>query len=247
MPAALVPASSDEGYTFLVNLVLASPHNKPDTKPDDKDFNSTVKFQLVVGKHTYGNAAKAARTLVETSHSNCYLTQILNRKLETTTNSNVAVELIYGSGYRTYVKRNEGPEIKSYKQIGIYLSLGTGAEDEQIEKLPILMPDDNLWHHVMNMHDLYDGIIPTLYIRTSDTLFIHPENAKNQSSISLNVPTKRGYWTDAVYEGKREKYPTELPKGVSTRKRKQPEEPKTTEGSNNKKAKDGTLFLTTTV
>jgi hypothetical protein len=241
--ASTTENDAKDDYSFVVNVVLA-PHEKEGVKADDKNFNNEVKFQIVVEKGTYGTAAHAARSLIEDSHANIYLCQIVNRKLEESTVGTVAVEFIYGNGYRTFVTRKEGPELKSFRQMGILLSLGD--EDEDPSKLPYIMPDDNFWHHVMNKYDPSMGA-PTLYIRTSDTLFIHPENTKNQSTIYLNVPTKRGYWTGLTFEGKRDKYPKELPKGV-TRKRKTAEESGTKAiDVDHKKAKKGTFVCVNTV
>jgi hypothetical protein len=250
MQSHLIHTPVDTDETFLVNLVLAPPHVKLDSKEDNTnpDLNCTVKFQIVIGKGTYGSTAEAARKLVETLHSNCYLVPIVNRKLENTTTASVAVELVYGDGYRTLIKRRDGNEIKSYKQIGVHLSLGTGDADESIGSLPILMPTDNLWQHTMNFSDLCtsSGVVPTLYVHTSDTLFLYPVKPENMSCISLDVPTKRGCWTGAVCDGAREAYPTNVPKGTVVRKRKHPDDPavaKTDGGGNKKTKKEGTLLF----
>lgn len=248
MQSQLTPTPVDNDETFLVNLVLAPPHVKLDSKVDitNPDLNSDVKFQIVIGKGTYGSTAEAARKLVETLHSNIYLVPIVNRKLETTSTANVAVELVYGDGYRTLIKRRDGNEIKAYKRIGVHLSLGTGDADESIGSLPILMPTDNLWQHTMNFSDLCssNGVIPTLYVHTSDTLFLYPVKPENTSCISLDVPTKRGYWTGAVCDGAREAYPTNVPKGTIVRKRKHPDDAtKTDGGGGNKKTKKEGMLL----
>ena len=239
----------DSEESFLANLVLAPPQVEQDSKTDhtNADLHSNVKFRIVIGK-SFGSTAQAARKLVESMHSNCYLVPIVNRKLESISSANVAVELVYGAGYRTLIKRRDGNEIKACKRIGVHLSFGTGDEDENIESLPILMPTDDLWLHAMKFTYSCRGAIPTLYIRTSDNLFNDPRARETKSCISLDVPTKRGCWTGAVRDGAREAYPTNLPKGLIIRKRKHPDDAAatkttTTTDDSNKKAKKGGMLL----
>ncbi len=237
MNSSTTEEALDKGYSFLVNVALA-PYDKKSTT-SEAIYNNDIRFQVVITEGVYGTAAHAARRLVEESPSNIFLAPILNRELEDSTVGTAAVELIYGDGYRTFVVRKDGPEPKSCRPVGVHLSIGYDDEEDP-SKLPIIMPDDDFWHHVMNMYDPYNGKgIPTVYIRTSDILFLHPVKPEHQSSIALTVPSKRGFWTGLAFDGKRAKYPEELPKAMS-RKRKQPDEPTPKEGGDKKKGKKGT-------
>lgn len=227
---------TDNSYSFLVNVALA-PYSKIGAKPHENAvYNSSVRFQVVVTKDVFGSVAKAARRFVEDAPSNIFLAPIISRELEDATVASAAVEFVYGDGYRTFVVRKDGPEPKSFRQVGVLLSIG----DDDVEDpstLPILMPDDDFWQHVMNTYDPYSGKgIPTVFIRTSELLFLYPANTEHQSSIALTVPTKRGFWTGLSFDGVRGKYPKELPKGA-TRKRKQIDESSDAakEGGNEKK------------
>jgi hypothetical protein len=232
MNSSTTEEALDKGYSFLVNVALA-PHDKKGST-SEAIYNSDIRFQVVITEGVYGTAAHAARRFVEESPSNIFLAPILNRELEDSTVGTAAVELIYGDGYRTFVVRKDGPEPKSCRPVGIHLSIGH-EDDEDPSKLPIIMPDDDFWHHVMNMYDPYNGKgIPTVYVRTSDILFLHPVKPEHQSSIALAVPSKRGFWTGLAFDGKRAKYPEDLPKAMS-RKRKQPDEPTPKEGGGDKK------------
>jgi hypothetical protein len=237
-----MPVDTYPDPVIVCTLALA-----PAAKPGDANLNSDVRFQIYVEKELYGTAGEAARTLVEESHSNIFLPAILNRVLDPTTIGTIALELVYGSGYRTFMKRKDGPEVKSYKQLGVCLKIGYGTEGEDVTKLPILMPDDDLYTHLVNMAIDLDMSEPSkqpiLYVCTDAPLFMFPTDHKNESSITLNVPTKRGFWTGATYDSNadRERYPTDLPNkaGTVTRKRKKPEEAETKaiEGSNKKPKK----------
>jgi hypothetical protein len=214
---------SDNSYSFLVNVAL-SPYSKKGAKPHENAvFNSSVRFQVVVTKYVFGSVAHAARRFVEQAPSNIFLAPIIARELEDSTVPTAAIEFVYGDGYRTFVTRKDGPEPKSFRQVGVLLSIGDN-DVEDPSTLPFLMPDDDFWLHVMNTYDPYSGKgIPTVYVRTSELLFLHPAKPGHQSAIALTVPTKRGFWTGLSFDGTRHKYPTELPKGA-TRKRKQTDE-----------------------
>eukprot|EP00545_Synedropsis_sp_CCMP1620_P009774 CAMPEP_0119015068 /NCGR_PEP_ID=MMETSP1176-20130426/10539_1 /TAXON_ID=265551 /ORGANISM="Synedropsis recta cf, Strain CCMP1620" /LENGTH=396 /DNA_ID=CAMNT_0006968331 /DNA_START=111 /DNA_END=1302 /DNA_ORIENTATION=- len=239
-----MPVDTYPDPVIVCSLALA-PSSK---KPDDLHTNSDVRFQIYAEKDLYGCVGEAARTLVEESHSNVFLPFILNRILDPTTIGTVALELIYGSGYKTFIQRKDGLDVKSFKQMGICLKIGYGGDDDDVDKLPILMPDDDLYTHLVNMAIDLDMSepqkTPTIYICTGAPLFLFPTEAKNQSTISLVVPNKRGFWTGATYDpsGERESYPKVLPikAGTFTRKRKKPEEAETKaiEGNNKKIKKE---------
>lgn len=219
----------------VCNLALA-----PTGKPDATHANSNVKFQIAVEPMEYGSVSNALRIMCEDSCSNCFLPYIVNRVLEETTIGTVAVELVYGNGFKTYIRRKDGLEVKSFKQLAVNLSIGS-PNAKNIEDMPILMPEDDLYFHVAS-YATATGMKPTLYIRTGGPLFLYPADKSNATSIQLQVPTKRGYWSGATFEGSRESYPKALPtKPTVTRKRKKPEE-----GDNKdkaaapKKAKKGT-------
>jgi hypothetical protein len=230
----------DDDYSFLVNVALA-PYEKKDLTPkEDVLYNHSIRFQAVVSKNGgYGSVAHAARKLVEEAPSNVFLAPILNRELEESTIATAAIELVYGDGYRTMCQRKGGPELKTYRQVGVHLSIG--LEDELYYKdMPILMPDDDFWHHVMNVYDPYNGKgIPTIYIQTNpDIMFLHPIKVERQSSIHLSIVNKRGFWTGLIFDGVRTDYPADLPKTV-TRKRKPVEESPHDVGPEKKKVKSG--------
>jgi hypothetical protein len=232
----------DDNYSFLVNVALA-PYEKKDLTPKEAIlYNHSVRFQAVICKNGgYGTVAYAARKLVEDAPSNVFLAPILNRELEESTIATAAVELIYGDGYRTMCQRKGGPELKTYRQIGVHISIG--FEDEPFDKdMPILMPDDDFWHHVMNVYDPYNGRgIPTVYIHTSpEVMFLHPIKTERQSSIYLSIVNKRGFWTGLIFDGVRAGYPVDLPKTV-TRKRKPIEDSSHEAGPEKKKVKPGEL------
>jgi hypothetical protein len=209
----------EEDPPIIATVALASAAD-----PKDPLTNTNVTFQISVDKDSYGSVANSLRVLLEDSHSSCYLPYICNRVLEESTMSHVAIELIYGNGYRTFIKRKDGPELKSYKQIPVNLCIGAGAADEEVHKLPILMPDDDLYTHLAN--SLEPELNPTIYIRTGGPLFSYPIRTDHQTCITLNVPNKRGYWAGGVYEGTRGKYPSgkEIPSlqagSTAARKRK---------------------------
>ena len=224
-------------YSFLVKVALA-PFSKKGAKPHENAvYNSSVQFQVVITEDDFGSVAHTTRRFVEDAPSNIFLAPIINRELDEATVASAAVEFVYGDGYRTFVVRKDGPEPKSFRQVGVLLSIG----DDDVEDpstLPFRMPDDDFWLQVVNSYDPYSVKgIPTVYIRTSELLFVHPAKTDHESSIALTVPSKRGLGTGLFFDGKRHKYPTELPKGVTSKRKQASESANGAKGGGNEKKK----------
>ena len=114
---------------------------------------------MALTRGIYGSAAQAARTFVEDLLSNAFLAAIANRCLESYATTSTAIEIIYGAGFRTVIKRKAVTEIKSLKQIGVYLSLGKCDCNENIESLPLILPTDDLVDHAVLFAELYLSLI----------------------------------------------------------------------------------------
>lgn len=158
------------------------------------------------------------------------------------------------TGYTTFVKRkSDSVDPKFCLPLGINLCIGTGAKDEKVDQLPILMPDDELYPHVRAFVEKHRSKVePILYIRPGDPICRYPDNDENKSTIALTMGgTKKGQWplTTSFVSGEREPFPKEgVPKPPPVpRKRKSADEddekePSTEDGSAKppakKKAKD---------
>jgi len=198
-------------------FIKLAPHTKKSGGDDDKllyynkVLNSDMVFVSIVEKNSHGSVSNALRVILEGVCGNCFLPKVCNRAFEENTVTTMAVELSYGNGYKTFVKRRE-PIPRSTKRIGVFLCIGNNTNDTTTN-LAAMTPTDDLYSYLSNEYRTRknDDNPPTLYISTGRPIFIHPKESSRESSIELQFPAVRkcGFWTDATYDGNRNDDPNQ--------------------------------------
>mmetsp|Transcript_19707 Transcript_19707/g.29242 ORF Transcript_19707/g.29242 Transcript_19707/m.29242 type:complete len:383 (-) Transcript_19707:2117-3265(-) len=206
--------STEETASRFQCVIKLAPFSKS-TKKEDDHLNSETAFRITIDANE-GNqltVASALRSFLEESCCSCFLPRVCNRVLKDE-KGDTAVEVNYGDGYKTYVKSQDTSAVKSVKQIGVFLHMGE-LDKESTHSQIIVSPTDYLFNHVESKmrekKKLGDDTPLVLSIFTGCLLFHSPKFPSREASIQLNVPpNKLGYYTNGVFDGERQPYPTKL-------------------------------------
>jgi len=186
----------------------------------DSMINTNMGFAILVGKNS-GTVASATRSFLEESLSSYFLPYACNRVLEKKTRNSSGVELVYGEGYKTLVRRNNTNEVKSIKRVAVHLRIGTTANSD-VSTMPVLSPTEDLYGHVSHLRGQKNLASETivLYICTGDPIFTFGLNPENESCIALETGSKIGYFSKVYFDGTRLDLPKDLPPVTAFKRRK---------------------------
>ena len=203
--------SVDDEKSVVVNIALA-----PSSNPANPNENDAAAFFLSISEGNAGTAASFARQILESRCRNVWLGSVCNRCGK---DVSTPVELIYGDGYRTIIRR-KGASLKELRSltVGLYL-LPPNAHDNVHSALQIL-PDDKLFPHVCSF--TVSGQPPKLYLRTGGPSFGGPRVDKRLSTLEVITSNKVGPWLAEEMDAERTSYPVSLLKGSRKRKKVEP-------------------------
>mmetsp|Transcript_11308 Transcript_11308/g.16612 ORF Transcript_11308/g.16612 Transcript_11308/m.16612 type:complete len:660 (+) Transcript_11308:232-2211(+) len=216
---------SNPGLPNHLCCVKLAPELEKHTKCENNDksvANIETGVVISVNKSSHGSVANAARAILEESFGNLFLPYVCNRVLEATSpTSGLAIELLYGNGYKTIVQRDRKDDdtstVKPLKRIFVHLRISgirTTEKERNVSSMEVLPPGEDLYEHVALHSERKDnnigsdGVSSILWVCTGDPLFYYPRKTENESLIGISVPSNAGgYWTRGFCDPKNRQNP----------------------------------------